>query len=82
VKDTFTFLLFSLELCPRHHFSMGPPFSGSTLGVTCSPPAALNELGLPERWFGNEKEMGVREEQRQDKALIKAPSLICSTAFI
>jgi hypothetical protein len=41
----------------------------------------MDELGLPERGRGNDKETG-RGSKRRMKVLIKASSLIFSTAFI
>jgi hypothetical protein len=52
---------------------------GNLIGPHYSHPAAMDELGLTERGPGNEK--GWRMKPRQ-KFLIKAQSLIFTTAFI
>ena len=49
---------------------------------SCSCPAAMDELGLPKREAGSEKEQGQEKDEAKTKVLIKAQSLIFSSAFI
>jgi hypothetical protein len=84
-QDIFTFLLFSVELHPRQHFSVGPSpphptlalFSGPMLGATYSHPAAMGKLCLPERGTGNEKEMGGQEKEEAKSRLQVYHSALC-----
>jgi hypothetical protein len=52
-------------------------------GVTCSCPAAMDELGIPEREARNEKgRAGERRTKPRQRFLIKTQILIFSFAFI
>jgi hypothetical protein len=57
--------------------------SSSWKAPTCICPAAINELGVPEREVGNEKgQVGKRRMKPRLRFLSKALSLIFSSAFI